>query len=130
MKIRPFLIDNEIVAKVEILKKYANEHPFTKEAMEELMNGTGKCVGDDVNFRMVIPVDYRIVYSIEHQPFGPARHISMSVSGKGNWPNLMAVNEILALFDFKVRVGVPSPDLIVTMWQDHLTESINVVEAI
>ena len=130
MKIRPFIIDNDVVAKIEAVKKYANEHPFTKEDLEAIMGRYKKSAGANDNFIVIIPVDYKVVYSIEHQPFGPAKHISMSVTGEGNWPNLVAVNEILALFDFKVRVGVPSPNLVVKMWQDKETESINILEQI
>jgi hypothetical protein len=130
MKIRPFVISEVEIAAIEKVKKYAHEHPFTKEDIEEMMTGNGKCAGDDRNLRVVIPVDYRVVYSVEHQPAGPFRHISISVSGDGNWPSLIAVDEILGYFDFKVRLNDEENKHSAYMWQDNETESINILEQI
>jgi hypothetical protein len=130
MKIRPFIIDDVTLAKIDTVKKYANEHPFTKEDLNIMMNGGGTPAGENENLVVIIPVDYRVVYSIEHQSVGLSRHISISVSGNGNWPNLISVDEILALFDFRVRINDKSNDASAYMWQDNETESINILEII
>jgi hypothetical protein len=45
----------------------------------DIYNGTVKPVGDRYGFSIEIPVGYRIVYCIEHQKRGWARHLSVSI---------------------------------------------------
>jgi hypothetical protein len=57
--------------------------------------------GDDPNYRCVVRVGYRCVFTIEQQPMGWVRHLSVSVLGDGVAPNEMAVAMLAEAFGFK-----------------------------
>jgi len=98
--------------------------------LDALIAGDKASAGENENLVIIIPLDYKVVYSIEHQPAGPARHISISVSGEGNWPNIIAINEILGLFDFNARLNQKNNPNVSSFWQDFNTQSVNVLELI
>lgn len=61
-----------------------------------------------------LPVGYFVTYSHEHQPFGLARHISISVRHHGKMPAPVAVEMILQEFGMmplSAAVGVWIEDI-------------------
>lgn len=61
--------------------------------------------GQRGNPTVILPIGYGVSFTIEEQPFGVSRHISISVDRPGMLPNVEAVNWILEEFGFVNRVG-------------------------
>jgi hypothetical protein len=99
------LIDDEVRVQAEALICTAKENPYPFDRLQKIEAGLEKPPGD--HYRIIIPLGYRVVYSIEQHPtrdgsFQWVQHLSVSVSTT-TWPNLeYAVPMILDLF------GIPS----------------------
>lgn len=130
--IQAFVVDSTIMEKIEAVKKYAIENPFTLEQIKAIAGGDEsiEIAGDNKNLVLLIPVDYKVVYSIEEQPAGNCRHISISMLEKGRWPNAHVVDEILELYEFRLRIIKPGEKLVGDIWMDDATQSVNIVELI
>jgi hypothetical protein len=85
---------------VDALKEYANLHPFSMDDLLDMMNGQEPVVGDRPEHVIMIPYGYRVVYSIEDQPVGRIKHISVSVDDSKALPSIPALAEIAGLFGF------------------------------
>jgi len=100
MKARPLWVNDEMQSQVQALIRTARENPYPFERLQRVGAGLEKPVGD--HYRIVIPVGYRVVYSIEQHPrtdegFQWVQHLSVSVSNT-TWPNVEAVRLIASLF--------------------------------
>lgn len=76
---------------------------------------------------IVLPVGYCVTYSHENQPFGSARHISISVDRSRKMPSLQAVEMILASFDMAPLMKSLS------VWIENIdptTKTINVLQSL
>jgi len=104
------------------LKMYAKANRFDKFQLKLIMSGDLIPAGDNPDYVIHLHDGYRVVYSIEQQPIGWCRHISISVETKGKYPNEQAVENILKAFDI-----TPLKDS-VSVWVDRGTESINVLQ--
>jgi hypothetical protein len=82
-----------------ILKKL-KEHAEANIVPEENLNNR-EAVGVDDNYVAKIPADFRVVFSLEQQPLGLMRHLSLSVSRPGRIPHLMSLQMIAENFDFR-----------------------------
>ena len=100
MKLRPFIIDDEIRASFEKLSTYAEDNPFTMDDILDIMNGDGKTAGNIPEHILNLPFGYRVVYSIEEQ-LQKIKHLSISVDEVGALPNIEAIKQIMLLLDFK-----------------------------
>jgi hypothetical protein len=67
----------------------------------DIVNKQAPPPGDNKNFVVEIPVGYRVVYTIEDQPAGKVRHLSVSVDKAGKVPSITAVQEIMRMIGFK-----------------------------
>lgn len=144
MRIRPLLITTAVRADVERLIAYAERERFTLAEMKtvygavlakagtkisDIPTAQSRAVGDDPGLSCVIPVGYRVVFSIEEQP-APllwCRHLSVSVIGpmsEGCLPGVFAVEEISKLFGF--RDGIKQ--VRGAVWREE-ERAINIVEA-
>ena len=83
------------------LVDHAARNVVTRERLQQMIAGEVKPVGDEPEFTCVIPVGYRCVYSLEEQPFGVCRHLSISVLGEGAAPNEAAVEMLATEFGFR-----------------------------
>lgn len=105
------------------VRSHAEAHPLLMLAPDSLPQP----IGDDPAFCMFIPMGYRVVFSVEHQPSGKFRHLSVSVDQPGRAPNVPAMEMIMPLFGFKG----PLSDC--AAWPEDLGEgfaAINVMEKI
>lgn len=100
MNVRPFIIDEDVKLKINNLVAHAEKNPFSMDDLLDLMNKQGKPAGDFDEFSLDLPFGYRIVYSIEQQPPGDVRHLSISVSEDGKLPNDIVVREVMKLIGF------------------------------
>jgi hypothetical protein len=101
METRPFIIDDNLRKKIASLVTHAEKNPFTMDDLLDIKNGREKPAGDYDEFTLNLPFGYRIVYSIEEQPKGKIRHLSMSVNEDEKLPNEFVVREVMKLIGFK-----------------------------
>ena len=83
----PFLIGDEQRRRISELIEYAMEHRIGMDDLKKMSEGKGLSPGDDPNRVILIPFAYRAVFTIEQQPFGWCRHLSLSCTAKGRHPN-------------------------------------------
>lgn len=102
MNPRPLLINEAVRADIERVVNYAEAHRYSIHDVFKMMAGRDSMPppGDDPGHVCNIPVDFRCVFSIEQQPMGWCRHLSISVSGEGNNPHPAAVFVIAQAFGF------------------------------
>jgi len=75
------------------LKEYAEANPISLDDLLDQMNGERKPVGSMQEYTRHIPVNYKVVFSIEEQPKADIRHCSVSCNG--NTPSIEAMEWIL-----------------------------------
>jgi hypothetical protein len=127
MNIRPLIIDDEILAEAEAIVRYATAHPVTIRKVVRMASKSEPPVGDSKEHVLMVQVGYRCVFSIEEQPVGKCRHLSVSVPEKGKAPNERAVLEVMKLFGFKATKFGPE----VMAWLEDIAEdfkAVNVLE--
>jgi hypothetical protein len=98
---RLLVIDSNIREKIAALVKYAEENPVSIDELLDTINKQAKPVGDFSQHTLNLPFGYRLVYSIEEQPKGRIRHLSMSVNEDEKLPNIEVVKEVLKIIGFK-----------------------------
>lgn len=100
---RPLIIGPEERAKMKKLKDFAEEHRISVNELLDIFNKKGKPVGDRAGYSCEIPVGYRIVFCIEHQKKGWARHLSVSINPRkvGKMANPEAVKEFMTMLGFQ-----------------------------
>jgi hypothetical protein len=98
---RPFIIDDKLKTQIASLVAYAEKNPVSIDELLDTVNKQAKPVGDFSQHTLNLPFGYRIVYSIEEQPKGKIRHLSMSVNEDEKLPNEFVVREVMKLIGFK-----------------------------
>jgi hypothetical protein len=83
------------------LVAYAEKNPVSMDELLDTVNKQAKPVGDFSQHTLNLPFGYRLVYSIEEQPKGRIRHLSMSVNEDEKLPNEFVVREVMKLIGFK-----------------------------
>lgn len=79
-------------------------------------------VGDDPNHCCYLANGFKCVFSIEEQPCGWARHLSVSVAAIDKMPNIEAVKMIMCEF------GIENPlDECYVYIEDSLPKSVNII---
>lgn len=102
MKIRPLIIDADTRAAIARLIAYAEAHPQNIHRIFKAMVNQATAAGNlDPKHVCVIKIGYRCVYTIDEQPVGRCRHLSVSVLGDGCAPNEYAVLELMKNFGFR-----------------------------
>jgi hypothetical protein len=100
MNLRPLILDESAKARIAKLVDFAHNHPFTLAHFLAARDGLIPAAGNMDGYSIIIDMGYRIVFSIEHQPSGNVRHLSMSVGQEGKMPSVEAVMILLPLFGF------------------------------
>lgn len=85
---------------IQGLVSYAEKHHVDKDLIQKCMKKEW-AVGDDPNYIAYIEQGYRLVYSIEEQPRGWFRHLSVSVDNIEKAPHPAAVELLMKEFGFK-----------------------------
>jgi len=109
----PMIIDNNVREDIRNLIKFAFEPTSIVRIEQMVINGElkqGQCnpVGDDPRYSIIIPANFKVVYSIEdqgqgigeRQGLGLCRHLSMSVGVIGRVPNPVGLDMIVEEFGF------------------------------
>ena len=99
---RPLVIGNEEKQSIARVIEFAEKHPLTRAVMEKRMeNPDFSPPGDNPNFVCDIPVGFKCVFTIEEQPVGWSRHLSVSVDDPQKMPSIPAVEMLMKEFGFK-----------------------------
>lgn len=127
MKLRPLIIGADEKTALSNLKKHAENNPFSLDDVMDMYNRTVPAPGHRAGFKIILPIDYSVVFTIEMQKNGWARHLSVTVLPeiKNQYPNPVAVLEICTYLGFLSTEW--GNGLIVVQQDDHI---INVVEYI
>ncbi len=102
----PLVLDEK---KLGGLRSYAEAHRLPIDQMRMIVAGTAPIVGDRPEHECHLNVGWRVVFSIEEHPRkdgnGTAwlRHMSMSSSAPGRFPNSVALEEVAR------HLGFPGP---------------------
>lgn len=120
---RPLFITPDVVTAIERVKAYADAHRFSLHDICHLMGHPEKAPGHTPGFVVEIPRGFRCCFTIEQQPDGWMRHLSISVMMKERVPTEAAVMTLLPLFGFKR----PLRECVVHLMQESVA-SINVLE--
>jgi len=94
---RPLLIDQKLKDEIKKLVNHAEKNPVKINPGDTQV----KPIGDNSNHVVLAEVGYRVVYSIENQPKGDVRHLSMSVDAVDKLPSVQAVIAIMKLIGFE-----------------------------
>lgn len=105
MKIRPLIIGTEEHDDIRRVVEHAERNRIGWDELsllaQRLKEGDTTAVSDDPQTRCVLPVGYRVVFSIEEHRPRWCRHLSISVDERGCLPGEFAVIEIARAFGFR-----------------------------
>jgi hypothetical protein len=87
---------------IKQLITYAENNVIKLDRLKAMVAKQAPPVGDLPGYRMILPNGYRVVYSVEEQPSGLFRHISISL--KNGSPPPPAIDMIIAEFGFKTKL--------------------------
>jgi hypothetical protein len=105
----PLYLGRAEIAAIQRLIKFAGEERVPLEEMKRRVKALQR--GDklpsryNMRFTIKIPFGYSATYTIEEQPQGWARHLSVSVEQFGGMPNSNAVEMLMREFGFR-RTGI------------------------
>lgn len=129
----PLLIDSDVKVAIKRLVDFAEQNRITLADLRRLID-ENVTVGDDPNRTIIIPYGFRCCFSIEEQPFGWTRHLSVSVVSvtddgrvsqkQGRFPNEHAVRMIMDEFG----MTKPFEHCHVSLDEAKINGSINVIE--
>lgn len=95
---RPLLIGDIEKAAIKNLIFYAENNKIPLKKMKKIMAGELSPAEDNPNYAIILPVDFRVVFTIERHPKEWFKHLSISVPGKGRLPHPHAVYMICKEF--------------------------------
>lgn len=104
----PLVIDDTVKATIAKLVKFADERRMSfKEVYRRTQRNDPP--GNDPNYCCFIPMGFKVVFTIEEQPAGWARHFSISSQNHQRTPNPEGVNMLLPLFGFRDILNLNDP---------------------
>jgi hypothetical protein len=124
---RALIIDKAAREALQKLVVHAEANVFTMDDLLDLHNGQGPMAGDLDGYSCVLPVGFRVVFSIEDQVPGKVWHLSMSVDKDDRLPNPHAVEVVMKELGFKNELHECSFDLAyigpnrkaINVWEIH-----------
>lgn len=85
----PMIFDDRVRAEIARVKAYADTHRTDHATLLRLIAEQKEPVGANPEHRLIVPLAYAAVYSIEQQPepAGWCHHLSVSCAAAGRVPN-------------------------------------------
>lgn len=123
-----FILGDQQLKQLERLRAFADENKIEVDEMLDIYNGQEPPVGDRKGFSCDIPVGYRVVFCVEHQKKGYARHLSVSLhsGGKKKTPHPAAIMELMDKLGFVEKMNGNE----VMVYLEDQNTVINVIEYI
>ena len=102
--LRPLVIDQATRDEFTRVREFSDLHRIRTGTLLRMMSGSEPPPGDDPNRVVELPQGWRIVYTVEEQPRGWMRHLSVSTDGRheGKAPNPFAVALICRELGFSI----------------------------
>lgn len=97
----PFLLDQAGIAELQRIREYGKQHPYREGTLRAIMEGRAQVAGDNDKRSCVLPVNFKIVYSLEEHPCGWCHHISISGGAPGKVPSIPMVEMVMKEIGFK-----------------------------
>lgn len=95
-----FVIDDGVKQRLEELRAFAEDNMFSTDDLLDIFYGKKDPPGDDERFTCIIPVDNKVVFSVDDHPsLGIIRHLSMSTRGRRSNP--FTVREVIQMLGFE-----------------------------
>lgn len=101
---RSLVIGREEKEKIKNLVEHAEKNIMQMDDLLDTINKEMLPVGDMDNFSCQIPNGYKVVYSIENQPAGMVRHLSISVPEEGAYPHPDVVIMLMGEIPFENKI--------------------------
>lgn len=101
LKMRPLILTPAIKKEIHELIEWAEKTKIPLDMNREIAEGKRPPIGDDRNYQIIIPMEYRCIFSIEEHPGGWMKHLSISIPYKSKYPHPEAVNAIAKEFGIK-----------------------------
>lgn len=100
---RALILGEEQKQSLKKLREYAEAHRIDVDELLDIYNRQSPPVGDREGFDCDIPVGYRVVFCIEHQKKGWARHMSVSIhpAKPGKCAHPEAIKEFMRELGFR-----------------------------
>lgn len=94
------LMDENFKKELERIRLYAEAHPMTAADLILLKQGLQKPPGDTPHFSCLLPVGFRVVYTVEKVGGASTKHVSVSCDRPGKHPNPGVVEQIMKELGF------------------------------
>jgi hypothetical protein len=119
---RVLVIDEKAKEKISKLIDYANAHQYSMKDLKKVIFGDHPPAGDYPEHVIALHKGYKVVFSIEEQPVGLCKHLSISVDTKGKAPSVEAVELIMDEFG----MGNDIHDCL-NVWVEEEHQTVNVL---
>lgn len=97
---RPLIVTPAVHENAKRVMSYSEAHRYNLHDIFSMMGKRRPPPGDDPGHVCIIPIGFRCVFSIEEQPFGWVRHVSVSILEEGRMPSPDAMWVIAEIFGF------------------------------
>ena len=126
------IINNKIKNEINNLVEFAKANPVSLEQLKRTVEGTVPPIGDDPRYALNIDVGFRVVFSIEQQPQGLMRHLSigMPYKPKDVYPSHEVASEIMRLFGFSGTSEAVAHSDYGMVWPEEDCNVVNILEYI
>ena len=101
---RPLIIGERERAQIKKVLAHADVHRASIHDLIAIVKGNREPPGNDPAFTVHLPVGYKVVFTIEQQPIGWCRHLSVSVATAGCYPATEAVEALAEAFGFRHKL--------------------------
>lgn len=101
---RPLVLNDAAQSELARIRTFAEENPIPRATLKAMMMGDHPPPGDYEKWTTELPFGWRIVFTIEDQPMGLVRHLSVSVEARhqGKCPNHAGVAMLARELGFSV----------------------------
>jgi hypothetical protein len=124
---RALVIDDKNKGNIAKLIEYAEAHKFSIDALKKMMSGDMPPAGDYLGHVITIDQGYRVVFSIEEQPIGWCRHLSISTRNLYHeFPGKIPDSKTVEMIMEKFGMGNNLNDC-VKVWIEEGCPAVNVV---
>ena len=101
---RTLFIDIAAKKAISNTVQYAIQHRISRVELLARMNSGGPAVGDDEGHCCYFQTGFKSVFSIEEQPSGWSKHLSVSVADVNKVPSIEAIKMIMEEFGINKRL--------------------------
>lgn len=122
---RALLIDETAKQSIADTIRFAEENRYPRFQMAQLMNGKIPTPGDVEGHCCYLTDGFKTVFTIEEQPVGWCRHLSVSVASTDKMPHIEAVKMIMKEFGIQKSLE----DCYVYV-EDSFPKSVNIISQI